>query len=465
MMNLLFWRRAVTPQARRTHYHGRSLMASLHWFRDPGRAAHLRRAAYLVGAIVFIALYVKSVRGTLDRNDGYDYYVAARALWQHEDPRVAMEREVGYITYPPSNAIVFAPLALLGHTGYALVWNGINAVLVVAIPALALGTITGRVRGHPAWWYLLPALVGFRVLETNATLSQCNLVVGGCCMGAIYLLRRDRPWSAGLVVAVGAAMKVTPGLFGVYFLWRRRWAAAAAALLGAVVFFLVLPALVYGPRAVPEHYRTWRKYAANLVNPQDKLYNYEHGESVRSALLRLLTKSNARKPGKGPFYVNVLDLDRDAVARAAPVISALVFVALFLVSRNPTTPRDAPGPYLEMGLVLVATLLISPYVRKAHYAIAYPAISLAVAALLAGVVPGAAARRLRSSLVAFALMVNLTAPAIVTKTGSEFFNGICIFLWAMLVFAAGLIIAVLACRARALDAPVPTPEPNRTATV
>ena len=427
-----------------------SLLTSI---RTAHREILFRRALYALGAIAFVAIYVKSVRGTLDRNDGYDYYVAARALVEGQDPRQVMVEEIGYITYPPSNAILFVPLAALGHTGYAIVWNAINAALILAVPALALGTITGRVRGHPLWWYLLPALISFRVLETNATLSQSNLLVGFWCMLAIYWLRHDRPGWAGCAIALGAAIKVTPGLFGVYFLWRRRWGAAAASAVGAVFVFLVIPAMVYGPSELGGHYTTWRRWANELVNPPPKQFHYAHGQSVKSAMLRLLTKSNARKPGKGPFYVNVLELDREVVKRFAPVISAVLFAGLLAVCRNPTQPRDAPGPYLEMGLVLVAMLLMSPYVRKAHYASLYPALCLSVSALLTGSLPAGAARWLKRTLVLLAVMLNVTAPAIITKPGSEFFNGICIFVWMTLVFGTALAAACVACRKRTLARP------------
>ncbi len=413
-----------------------------------GRFAHasplVRRGVIAACVVVLGALYVKSVLGTLDRNDGYDYYVAARAILDGVDPRDAMIAEVGYITYPPSTAILFLPLAALGHTGFAVVWNAINALLVVVIPALAIGTLHGRIRGHPWWWYVLPGLVAFRLLETNATLSQSNLLVGFWCALAIYLLRQDRPAWAGLAIALGAAIKVTPGLFGVYFLYRGRWTAAIAAAAGAVLVFAILPALAYGPRAVSGHYQTWRSYAGDLVTPEHKQYNYMHGQSVQSALLRLLTESNARKPEKGPFYVNVLALDPAAVRRAVPVISVGLLLTLLAVCRGPTSPRDAPGPYLEMAFVLVVMLLMSPYVRKAHYAMLYPAVCLSIVALLTGAVAGRTARRLAWSLAGFGVLLNGTAPAIITKVGSEFFNGVCVFLWVTIGFAIALAGAIRA---------------------
>lgn len=424
--------------------------------RDPRSRTVLRGALYVAGAAALVGIYLKSVKGTLDRNDGYDYYVAARALLSGEDPSAASIAEIGYITYPPSAVLFFAPFAALGHTGFAVVWNALNAALVLVIPALALGAMTGRVRGHPVWWYLLPALASFRILETNATLSQSNLVIGAWCMLGIYFLRRARPGWAGLAIAVGAAIKVTPGLFGVYFLWRRRWGAAAAAAGGAILFFGLLPALVHGPRELVRQYETWRYYANALVNPPPKQYDYAHGQSVKSAMLRLLTKSNARKPGKGPYYVNVLELDAAAVKRVAPALSLAVLAVLLAVCRNPVAPREAPGPYLEMGLVLVAMLLMSPYVRKAHYAVLYPAVCLSTAALLADQVPRHAGRRLKQGLVVFAVGLNATAPAIITKDGSEFFNGVCIFVWLTLLFGVALAIACVACR-RSVASAAPAP--------
>ena len=94
---------------------------------------------------------------------------------------------------------------------------------------------------------------------------------------------------------------------------------------------------------------------------------------------------------------------------------------------------------------------MSPYVRKAHYASLYPAVCLATAALLSGNLPAAAARALKRGLIVFAVALNLTAPALITKSGSEFFNGICIFLWATLLFAAALAATCVATNATSAD--------------
>lgn len=428
---------------------------SVRWI---ARSPRLRLAVLtLVGALLTF-FYAKSVHSIHDQTDGYDFYVASRAVFEGQDPRETMLREIGYLTYPPPAALVFLPLVVAGPVVYAHAWSALNIACILAIPFLALSIITGRARGHPWWWYLLPGLVCLRCIETNNGLAQSNLVLGCGCLVGIYFVRWGRPWRAGLAFATVAAVKLTPALFGVYFLWKRNWKAAAATALGGLLWFALLPGLAFGTTHLVERYEKWQENVDQVLISPDVEFDYQPGQSMRAVLLHLLTESNARSPGKGPYYVNLATFDRDTVEALVPILSFLILIALLSVSRNPTLPREAPGPYLELGLVLVAMLCMSPYVRKAHFASLYPAVALACAALLQGVVPEVAARRLKWSLVAFALLINLTSPGLIGRQGRDFFAGIGIYLWPTLLFGLALAGAIGACRqAAATRAGAPMP--------
>ena len=54
----------------------------------------LRRTSYVLLTAVLVAFYVKSVHSILDGTDGYDFYVAARAVVDGQNPREVMLREI-----------------------------------------------------------------------------------------------------------------------------------------------------------------------------------------------------------------------------------------------------------------------------------------------------------------------------------------------------------------------------------
>ena len=78
---------------------------------DPTWARRIQQVSLVLLAAILIAFFAKSASSIMDKTDGYDFYLAARALWEGDDPREVMMRESGYTTYPPSAAILFLPLA------------------------------------------------------------------------------------------------------------------------------------------------------------------------------------------------------------------------------------------------------------------------------------------------------------------------------------------------------------------
>ncbi len=411
---------------------------------DPTWARRTQQVSLVLLAAILVAFFAKSASSIMDKTDGYDFYLAARALWEGNDPREVMMRESGYITYPPSAAILFLPLVPLGLLGYAIAWSALNIALIIAIPFLAMGIITGRARGHRWWTYVVPALVCGRVLENNNGLAQSNVLIGFGCLLGIYWFRFGRPWRAGLVIAAMAAIKITPGLFGVYFLWKRQWKAAMAMVLGACLFFGLLPAIAYGPLEVPDHYSTWIQQTEYHFLHSEAGLGYQPGQSIRSTLHHLLTRSSVESEEE--YFVNVLELPTELINTVAPVLSILLLIGLLAVSRSPTVPRSAPHQYLEMALVMVAMLLMSPYVRKAHYAMLYPAFALATAALFHGVFQGRAAKRLKWSMIAFAVVVNFSSRGFIGRTASNFTAALSFLLWPTILFGLALGSAICAGR-------------------
>lgn len=79
---------------------------------------------------------------------------------------------------------------------------------------------------------------------------------------AFYLLvHRRHETLAGALLGIAACIKVLPGLFGVYFIFTRRWRALGGMVAVGVLCMGILPLLIWGPARCGKLYGSW----ANVV--------------------------------------------------------------------------------------------------------------------------------------------------------------------------------------------------------
>src|SRR2546426_4160479 len=150
-------------------------------------------------------------------------------------------------TYPPFAALVFVPLALLPKTALLPGWTALCIGLFGVIVYVAVRpALLARGWSHPV---VLAAAAGFLVWSVPVTqtisFGQINLVlVAACLLDCGVTPRASGRWR-GVLVGIATAIKLTPGIFIVYFALTRQWAAAARAAVTAAVCaalaFLVAP--------------------------------------------------------------------------------------------------------------------------------------------------------------------------------------------------------------------------------
>lgn len=135
-------------------------------------------------------------------------------------------------TYPPFAALAVIPLALLPARLALIGWSAINLGLVALMtwwlirPALARAGLA-----HPAWTAAAAAALAWTVPAAQTlAYGQVNIALAFLCLVDCVVVSRGK----GVLVGVAAAIKLTPGLFVLYFLATRQWAAAARAAITAV---------------------------------------------------------------------------------------------------------------------------------------------------------------------------------------------------------------------------------------
>ncbi|PRY44693.1 glycosyltransferase 87 family protein [Umezawaea tangerina] len=126
-------------------------------------------------------------------------------------------------TYPPFAAVLFSALALPPWPVVMALWTAAGlALFTVACQVAARHDALPRTGlGLAAASLLLEPVRG--TLE----LGQVNLLLIGL-VAADCLLPRT-PWPRGLLVGIAAAVKLTPAVFVLFFLSRRRWRPALTA--------------------------------------------------------------------------------------------------------------------------------------------------------------------------------------------------------------------------------------------
>jgi alpha-1,2-mannosyltransferase len=193
--------------------------------------------AVLVGvAVVIYALVVD--QGVQHHQDFGAYLNAARdivhgqplyaAFLHHPFPDATLRP--AYI-YPPSFALLIAPLGLLPDAAAALLWIALEQLaLVVAIVIIVRWL-------RPTRWAvaaLLVATLSFYPLWVDVAQGQANLLVLLLVTVGIVGILRERP-AFGAAIGVAAALKLTPLILVVWLLLDRRYRAAAFVLGGFAV--------------------------------------------------------------------------------------------------------------------------------------------------------------------------------------------------------------------------------------
>ncbi len=334
----------------------------------------------LLGLALAVVGFVRVLPSLVRVPDHYDfaaYYVAARALNQHETlyDGAAMQRAATidgqhmahplYI-YPPFFAAVLRPLASLPFGQAKTIWFLGNIGLFGAMWWLL---------GHLAqlsWQQRLFGLAGLMLAPPfydTLLLGQVNMLLLALLTCALALMLRAKPSSssdllAGALIGIAAVIKVYPLAFGLIFLLHRRYVASLGVLLGVAgtmlfgilagggldttlrFFSEVLPSL-RGPANAADQ-SIWPVFERIFTEHQ-----YRYAYLSASNLVELTLKPVIEAPLLGKILA----------ASVAAVIGLLSGRSILRRWRSPSTNERL---WFDYGLIIMLTLLLLPVVHS-HY--------------------------------------------------------------------------------------------------
>ena len=308
---------------------------------------------------------------------------------------------------PPIMAIVLKPFAELPPKAGALAWfyAKVLMALFAAVWIFRIAPVPDAGKGI-AILLALPPLLG------DLSHNNVNIFILFLVAGCLEAYRRGRDFTAGLVLALSIACKVTPLMFLAYFLYKRAWRTAAGCLVGLAVWLAVVPGIAFGWERNAELLESW--YAL-MVKPAlvDNRVTSEHpNQSIPGVVFRLLTHSPSfivypdNIPTPAAFH-NIADTGTDAGRWLVKGCLAAFALAILVLCRSPRTERQGLRFAAECSLIALGMLLFSERTWK-HHAVT---LLLPYAAIAAAIFGSEVAPRVRTWLIGIlagaALLTNL----------------------------------------------------------
>ncbi len=255
----------------------------------------------------------------------------------------------------------------------ALAWFYFKLALTVVAVFWIFRLVEEPGLAFPPWARALTVLLSLRPIVGDLTHGNVNLFILFLVMAALTAFRHRWDLSAGFLLALAIACKVTPALFVPYFLWKRAWKTLAGCLAGLVLFAWFIPCCVLGFDDGSRLLYSWtEQMILPFVVSGEVYYSEHHNQSLAGLALRLLTESpsfstwtteNVRVP---LHFHNFLDLPPRAAGWIVKGCLA-VFVGLVLWScRTPLAQRQGWRLPAEFSLVLLGMLLFSERTWKHH---------------------------------------------------------------------------------------------------
>jgi hypothetical protein len=384
----------------------------LRW--GPARAAReagpLRATILIVvlvhaaGTFAYVTLWRTLFAPDFDVNDFKAYYAGAAALAEgrrdllYPDPatlnlgvlpdqpwvRFAVERGVptpsGYI-YPPFLAVVLRPLTALPYHRANQAWFALNVALFGAGVALLASWRPGGLPFEAACGVLFACLCFYPTFRAFQC-GQASLLVLFLLAGGLWAFARGRDAAAGALVAVAAAVKITPAILVIFFLAARRLRAAAWA---AAAFAATLAISVAGAG-----WANHVTFAADIAPVLARGAATFANQSLAGALDRIALR----------VTMNAFELvDEPGWLKAATrgLAAVLLLASILAARRLALAGRGAAG----FSLVVLASLLASPISWEHHFVAAL----LPIAVLVGGEAREGTISRRRAALLAAAYVL------------------------------------------------------------
>lgn len=290
-------------------------------------------------------------------------------------------------SYLPISALYWAPMALVPP---AVAWAGryIIALWCTWFIFRALGKMVGRQPSVRPWdqytCIALTFLLGLHFVLRDLTDGGANLIYLAMMVGGVYCAWLGRRKLSATWLGLAIALKLTPGLFLPFLLWKRQWRLAAYTL-AATGLWIALPAAWMGPQKWWAAQQYWGQETMNVVRDKFTPYRTQQELVVNNQSLRLMVMRYlvTFPPGHRLRLDDATDVPLlnlpESVAKAVYACLVLAILGGFAWwSRRRYTRADDPRWVVEAAGIIFLALIFSPVIGMRHGVFMVPAMYLLV---------------------------------------------------------------------------------------
>ena len=259
--------------------------------------------------------------------------------------------------YLPAYAWIFRPLAGLEFKAATCAWLIIN----MALTLLCIGLLCSArpwqgddlLKRWRVAWIIFIGLT-FQPTLDNLWHGNSSTLIFACFCLSYWLLRRDRALLAGLVLGAIVPLKFSPGLFVLYFAWRRNWWFVA----GTLASTAVICALSLLTAGLPGNLEYLQMIWAELRGGGIPAFN---NQSISGFLLHAFTRGDVNAWADVSVPISL------TISRWALVLATVGAVAWVLRRRPESTANPTLAQDFDLALVIGVMLLTSPITWYHYY--------------------------------------------------------------------------------------------------
>jgi hypothetical protein len=165
-------------------------------------------------------------------------------------------------------------------------------------------------------------------------------------------------------VAAAAAIKLTPALWAVYLLYKRKWMASVGVIVGLILALEVVPLLVMSPATNHALLGRWYHHVVGSFVAEGKIYSPLANQSLAGVTNRLFGRAEW-SPGEAP--ATIIDLPDSVLTWLQRAVAVALTAGLAWACRGHRSDTDALAFAAEWSLIAPVTLALSGYTWTGHF--------------------------------------------------------------------------------------------------
>lgn len=329
---------------------------------DPHRRRVLIRTTVLIAGLGLCAVnMIKFQRAMRDEKPTLKRWLPIAAELGRDT--ALYEHHPDYL-YPPAFLVFMRPLTWMPPWAAAAIWQILKYISVVIVFGIAW-----RVFDRPTplafWAKAASVIMSFRFIVSDVAHGNINLFMAVLVFASLYALVRVRPVASGVLLAVAAAIKVTPALWVVYLAYKRMWRALIGVTVGLAIMLLAVPLLVVSPAENVDLLGAWYRHVVHRYVATGQVYSHHLNQSLAAVTNRLFGLRELTA-GEG-VIITLVEISPATITWIQRGLMGCILLGLGWGVRGRVRPEDRIDIGIDWAAVGAATLLLSGYTWTGHY--------------------------------------------------------------------------------------------------